>query len=806
MRGIYRDVRLAIRSLMKQPGFAVVSILTLALGIGATSAIFSVFKTVILQPLPFPESEQLVQLWEHDFTDAREENFVGTLNYLDWKTQRIFESTGAYWLGQTSVVGYGAPEEMKIGASTGDFFSTLRVTPLLGRNIQPGDDKDGAPQVAVITYGLWQRKFNGDRNVIGRSIRINGEAGTIVGVLPEHFIVTHSQAELWTGLVLPTTPDSMRGRFLRVVGRLKPNVTIEQARAHMGGVAKANLAKMPEYNNNMGINVVPMHQQIVGDVQRPLTIVLAAVGILLLIACVNVANLLLSRASTRSKEMAIRAALGASRFRLIRQLLTESAVLSLLGALLGLLLAAWGTALLVRFVPDTSMLPRIEEISVDAITVAVTAVIAIITAILFGLAPAIDASRTDLQTVLRNTSRGSTHGRGGKRFRDLLVGSEIALAVVLLVSAGLLLKSFKELTDVDPGVRTTGAVTMRIEIPFSNFPTGEPQKRIAFYDRLFDEMRAVPGVTHVGATQHMPFGGPGRGDGFDIEGRTYPEGQGPSSDMRAVSGDYFGAMGMKLIAGRTFDLRDRSVRSYVVNDLLAKKYFPNENAIGKRLTIVWNPDDEPSTGEIIGVVGNVRQAGLGEEANRAMYVNWAMSPVRQLTVIASSNVDPHTLIAPLTGVVRRLEPEATVANVKTLDEVVMNTIARPKFNASLLTIFSVLGLFLSAIGIYGVLSYSVAQRTQEIGVRMALGAQPKQVMRFVSREGMTIAVIGLVIGTIGALAATRVLQSLLYGVSATDPFVLGLVWVVVAAVAFLAVFMPARRATKVDPLVALRTE
>jgi predicted permease len=805
MREVYSDVRLAVRSLMKQPGFAAVAILTLALGIGSTSAMFSVFKAVVLQPLPFNEPERLVQIWENDTTDAREQNPVSTHNFRRWQEQRrVISHIGAYWTGGGSLAVAGDAEEIELGGATGELFATLQTRPLLGRLLREGDDVAGNENVAVLSYELWQRRFGGDRNVIGRSIKVAGDPFTVVGVLPREFLLANSSAELWVGLELPTEPPAMRGRFLHVVGRLARGVSIEQARAHMDEVAKVAQAAMPDHNRGMLINLVPLHEQIVGDVQRPLTIVLASVGILLLIACVNVANLLLSRASTRRKEMAIRAALGASRSRMIRQLLTESVVLSIIGAVLGLLLAAWGTALLVRFIADAALLPRIDEISVDGVIVAVTAVIAIVTAMLFGLAPAIEASRTDLQNVLRSTSRGSTHGRGGKRFRDLLVGSEIALAVVLLISAGLLLKSFNELLSVDAGVKTEGRLTMRVEVPSSTFP--EEHHRFAFYEKLFQQVRTLPGVTHVGATQHMPFRNEIRGDGFKVEGRALTPGQDPSGHMRMVGGDYFAAMGMRVISGRVFEPRDNARLAFIVNEAMVKKHFPNENPIGRRLSIAWNPGDPDTPGEIVGVVNDVRQSGLNSDVSPALYINYPLNADPQMTLIIASSGDPETLAAPITRMVRTLAPEATVADVMPLEDVVMKTVARPKFNASLLTIFSALGLILAAIGVYGVLSYSVSQRTQEIGVRMALGAQPKQVMQFVSREGMTIAVIGLAIGTVAALIATRVLQSLLYGVSATDPAVFAVVWVVVAGVAFLAVYLPARRATRVDPLVALRTE
>nr|MDQ3282540.1 ABC transporter permease [Acidobacteriota bacterium] len=675
--------------------------------------------------------------------------------------------------------------------------------------IQPGDDVQGSPDVAVLSYALWQRKFGGDPAVIGRTVRLFDTPFRIVGVLSQDFVLplahTDAQAEVWMGLALPTEPPAMRGRFLRVIARLAPGVTMQRAQDEMAALARRLEAEDPEYMSNMSVNVVPLHEQLVGKVRRPLMIVLASVAILLLIACVNVANLLLSRASTRRKEMAIRAALGASRGRLVRQLLTESLVLSLVGAMLGLLFAVYGTTLLVRFIPDPSILPRLDEISVDGSTVGVTALVAMATALLFGIAPAIDASRADLQNVLRSSSRSSTSGRGGKRFRDFLVASEIALAVVLLVSAGLLLKSFRELLSVDPGLNTGNALTMLVSIPSQTY--GEDAQRTRFFEELFRRMRAVPGVTSAGATQMMPFVGLGRVDGFKIIGRPPAAiGDEPNAAMRAVGGDYFHAIGMKLLSGRVFDARDAARRTYVVDQTFVQKYFPKENPLGRQLSIVWGPGDPPSVGEIVGVVSSVRAYGLDKDPEPTLFVHYAFAPPSRLTVIARTKENPSTLAPIVTKIVRSMDGNATVSEVRTLDALVMKTVARPKFNATLLTLFSALGLTLAAIGIYGVLAYSVAQRTQEIGVRMAIGAQPGQVMKLVSREGMQIAVIGLIAGTLAAIAATRLLQSLLFGVSASDPLVIVLVWLGVAAVAFLATYIPARRATRVDPLIALRAE
>jgi putative ABC transport system permease protein len=810
MSDFLSDIRLTIRTLVRQPGFAAVAILTLALGIGATSAMFSVFKAVVLEPLPFKDPSNLVMVWEHRLSEVdRDRNVVSTRHFREWQTQtRVFASMGAYWLGTASLTAQGDPEEVSIGAAAGDLFATLGARPLLGRWITAEDSTKNAT-VVVLSYSLWKRKFAADPRIVGQSVQLDGLANTIVGVMPPDFILpdgrtrASADAELWTTLPLPASEPFIGGRFLRVIARLAPGVTEPQAQERMTSIA-ARLARERAANRNWGINTLPLHDQLVGDVRRPLMVILASVGILLLIACVNVANLLLSRASTRRKEMAIRAALGASRLRLVRQLLTESVVLSTIGGVLGLLLAAWGTALLLRFIPDAALLPRLENISVDSLTVAVTAIVAIGTAILFGLAPALESSRTDLQTVLRTSNRGTTHSRGGKRFRDVLVASEIALAVVLLVSAGLLLKTFKELLDVDPGANPRGALTMKVVVPGSSY--SEPHTRVAFYDRLFDRLAAIPGVTHVGATQQMPFTAAVYGDSITIVGKPLPrEGENLGSEYRNVGGDYFRAMGMKLVGGRTFDGRDRdrSSRKVIVNDILAKRYFPGESPIGQRINCDF---EEEFTAEIIGVVGSVRQGGLRLEPSPALYMNYVMSPPTALTIVISSTGDPSALIVPATRIVREMDPKTTISQAIPLDELIMRTIARPKFNASLLVLFSALGLILAAIGVYGVLSYSVSQRTQEIGVRMALGAQPRQVMKLVSGEGMRIAILGLLAGTAAALVVTRLLRSLLYGVTASDPSVLVLVWVVVGSVALFATHLPSRRATKVDPLVALRAE
>ncbi len=796
---LLKDIRYALHSLRAHPGFAIVAILTLAAGIGATTAIFSVVNGVLLQPLPLREPERLVMIWEQNLSEpGADPNHVSPANYTEWtrQTTRVFSSLGTAFDWEVSMTGYGDPEVTRAGLVNGSLFRTLGVKPYIGHLIEHDTDR-----ITVLSYAFWQKKFGGDPRAIGRSVSIDGDSYTIAGVMPREFLVPKSTADLWVPFVIQ--PD-VRGRYLTAVARLAPGVTVDQARAAMNVVAQRTAVAFPKWNTNMGAKVIPLHEEVVGNVRRALLIVLAAVAFLLLIACVNIANLLLSRATSRSKEMAVRAALGASRGQLIRQLLTESLILAVIAGALGIVLARSATTLLVHSLPESAMMPRTAEIAVDGRVLAVSALLTLVTGLFFGLVPAIEASRANLQSGLTTTSRGTSHDRRGKRFRNALVMAEVALATLLLVGAGLLIKSFAKLERVDPGLRTEGVLTMRIVLPNSYLP---PEKRRAMVTHLLEEVRAVPGVEHAGAIMsvNMPFTNSRSNTGFHIEGAPPPApGQEPESDIRMVTSDYFRAMGMQIIAGRALD--DRVITpdqtEFVVNEAFARRYF-NGKALGSRIGFEWYYDLK---GEIVGVVSSVRQGGLDNDPAPAIYTSYAHDPNLSFTLALRSSRDPNAIAAPVTRVLRSLDPLMPVTNVKTLDELVSGTISRPRFNATMLALFAALGLLLASIGIYGVLSYSVAQRTQELGIRMALGADASGVRRMVVSDGVKVAAIGVIVGLALALPSTRALASLLYGVEATDPMVFALVALTLTLVALAASYLPARRATRVDPMVALRPE
>ncbi|HVG23924.1 MAG TPA: ABC transporter permease, partial [Thermoanaerobaculia bacterium] len=670
--------------------------------------------------------------------------------------------------------------------------------PLLGRTIESDADHTNV----VLSHHLWQRKFGADPKVVGKRIQIDGDTLTISGVMPRDFFIPKSRADVFVHYRVPPT---VRGRYLGGVARLKPGVSFEQASAFMATVGRQLALAHPDVNTNRGIKLVPVHEEVVGDVRRVLLIVFAAVAFLLLIGCVNIANLLLSRATARAREMAVRSALGASRGILIRQLLTESVILAAVAGVVGVVIAGWMTMLLLRFTPESAMLPRAAEIHVDGGVLAIMAVLTLITGVCFGLAPAIAASRPDLQTGLKSGGRGSSHDRGGKLLRNTLVVIEVALATVLLIGAGLLIKSFARLERVAPGLNAEGTLTTRVVLSRAQ---QEGARRKAMVERILERASQMPGVRYAGAieTINMPFTGSLSNNSFSIEGAPPPkDGEEPDADIRIIAGDYFRAMGMPLIAGRTLDYRrsQPAQTEFVVNEAFVQRYFHGRNVVGRRIGLEWFDDLH---GEIVGIVGSVRAAGLNTEPAPAIYMNYLLDPNSQFTLAVRSDGDPKALHVPLTRALRQLDPLMPVSNTITLEELISGTIARPRFNATMLSLFAALGLLLASIGIYGVLSYSVAQRTHEMGIRMALGADPRDVLRLVVRDGLKVSALGIVIGIVVALPSTRVMEALLYGVEARDVYVFASVAAALALVAFAASWIPARRATLVSPMIALRPE
>ncbi len=804
-----KDLRQGLRSLLKRPGLTAVALVTLALGIGVNTAIFSAVDSVLLRPLSFADPDRLMAVWEHTPHLGIVANEFAPANYFDLRKQNtVFDGVGAFGQLSTNFTGEGEPEQLEGHLVTANVFSILGVAPALGRTFAADEDQQGRENVAVLSHSLWQRRFNRDPGIINRRITLNGESFTVVGVMPPNLFFPVRETELWVPWSMEEGQAEGRGdHYFRLVARLKPGVTREQANAEAEAIAARLAIAYPRTNEGLGFVVNSFHQDYVGDLRRPMLILFAAVGLVLLIACANVANLLLAQATTRRREIAIRMALGASRWAIARQLLTESLLLAAAGGLLGVLGAIWGVAALAQVLPES--LAKLQAISVDSRVFLFTGGVTVLTAIAFGVVPALHATRANPGDALAKTSRDLAGGLSGRYFRRALVIAEVALAVVLLAGAGLLIRSFHRLNQVDLGFKPDNLLTMRMVLPLPKYR--DPEARRAFYDELFRRLNEIPGVEAAGINTRLPLSTSGMKFSFSVEGRTMPSDSNlPFALYRVVNPDYFNAMGIPLQRGRVFDTRDTAAATpvFVINRRLAEQYWPGEDPTGKRLKI--GPVDGPNQwATVIGVVGDVRQAGLYGEQLAELYAPYAqerrswMSP-RDLVVRTNGHA------AALAGAVReavwQVDKDQPVSNIRTMDEVFAATVSRERFQTLLLGLFAALALALACVGLYGVISYAVAQRTHEIGIRMALGAQAGDVLKLVLRQGMTLTFVGLVFGIAGALAVTRVMTDLLFGVTATDSVTFISVAALLILVAFLACYVPARRATKVDPLIALRYE
>src|SRR5262245_22369262 len=813
MNTILQDIRYGLRMLLKSPSVSIVATIALALGIGANTAIFSVVNAVLLRPLPFPNSDALMSIFERDDTRGVVRGSYSFPNFFDLREQNhVFEHVASYHDSDFIMTGRGEPVHLQGGMVTADLFNVLGTTPMLGRTFLPDEDKPTETgRVVVLSERLFASRFNSDASILNQQITLDGKSYTIIGVMPHgfEFPVQNDPLELWTTIAddaAGNTPiTAQRGaHFLRVIGRLKSGVTAGQAQAEADAIAARLEQQYPDTNTHKGIRVESALKALVGDVRPALLILLGAVACVLLIACANVANLLLARAMTRHKEMAVRSALGASRLRVVRQLLTESVLLSLAGGVLGLGLAVWWSDLLIAL--GKQDIPRAIQVGLDWRVLGFTLGVSVLTGLIFGLVPALHLSKTELTESLKE-GRGAGAAAKRNRIRGVLVVAELAIAVVLLVGAGLLIQSLWRLQHVNSGLQPENILTFNVSLPDVRYSS---EKQARFFNDLMARMRSLPGVQSAGAVMPLPLSGDRFGISFEIEGRPVAKKDQPSADVFIVEPNYFRTMGIPIIKGRDFEDRDehKSTPVIIVTETFARQFFPGEDPVGKRIKpglSTW--DDEKSTmREIIGVVADIRSRALNTEPKPTYYLPQSQVPFPQLIGVVKSSNDPRLLTNSVGREVRAMDAELPVFSVKTMDEYISSSIAAPRFNTTLLSIFAAVALVLTIIGLYGVMSYSVAQRTNEIGIRMALGAQARDVLRLIVTDGLKMVLVGLVLGISGALALTRLLATLVFGITTRDPTTFLAIAGLLSIVAMLACYIPAWRATRVDPLEALRCE
>ena len=804
MGSFWQDLRYSWRSLRAKPGFAAIAVLTLALGIWANTAIFSVVNAVLFRPLPFREPGRLAWVANTGTGGGMSAATTRVANFADWRRQnQSFEDMAAYFAffdyGSYSMVGVGEPENLSGVGVSQNFLDVLGVSPMLGRGFVDEESRWNGSKAALLTYGFWRRRFGSDPGVIGRAITLNDQATTVVGVLPASFdfgsaFSPGSRVDLL--VPFPITQETDRwGNTLAVIGRLKPGVTIAQAQAELDLINQQLRQAHPE-RWTFGARVTGLQEQISGRFRRAFLVLFGAVGCVLLIACANLSNLLLARAASRRKEIAVRLALGADRSRLIRQMLTESTLLACCGAAVGLLLAFAGTRALAA--TRAFSIPLLETVSVDGAALGFTLVLALLTGLVFGVVPALQSSGSDVHEDLKDASRGSSEGRRRAWVRGALVVSEVALACVLLVGAGLLTRSFLRLLEVDPGFQPARALAWSIE-PGQRYATGA--QRAAFYERLRRGVEAVPGVESAGVTDTLPLGR-NRSWGVRAKGETYPDRQWLVAFPRVIDSGYIGAMRIPLRAGRDLSAHDtaESEKVMLINETMARRLWPGRDAIGQQV-LTGNTE-----WRVVGVVGNVRHSALEQEASAEMYLPITQSGTGSVDLVVRTKLPAESLVAGVRAALSAVDPNLPTGDFQTLEQIVAQAVSPKRFVTALLGGFSFLALILAALGIYGVISYSVSQRTPELGIRMALGAQRADVLRLVLGQGMRLALVGVALGMAAALALTRLMQGLLYGVSATDPLTFGLIALALTGVALAACYVPARRATRVDPLVALRQE
>lgn len=818
MNRLKQDLRYAIRTLRNKPGFTLIAILTLALGIGANTAIFSVVNAVVLRPLPYAEPDRLMTLWET--MPGSDQRSVAPGNFVDWRTQnKTFQDMAATFYANFNLTSDGEPDRIDGATITSNLMSVLGASAQLGRTFQPDDDEHQDRSVALISDGLWKRRFGADQSVVGRSITIDETPHTIVGVMSRGFQFP-ARSDLWVlgrnrGAVpaslisqLPTNDwvHERDAHFIRVIGRLRPGVTLSQAQSDIAGITRRMEQEFPQSNGGLGSNVVPLHAQVVGDVRGMLFILLGAVGFVLLIACTNVANLMLARATQRDREIAIRTAVGASRLRLIRQLLTESLLLSIVGGLAGLMVSIWAVAVFVKLSPGD--IPRLDEASVDLRLLGFTLLVSLLTGVGFGLLPAFQATRTNLNSALKEGGTKASEGRHRRGARNVLVVTEIALAQVLLVGAALLAISYVRVTQIDPGFNPNRVLTAKIAPAAKKYP--DPKSRSTFYATVLEHLQGLPGVESAGMVMSLPLTGSSMNRGFRVEGRPVPKAdENVTMDFQIVSPGYFSTLEIPIKRGRGLSAADTETSEHVIviNDTMARRYWPNEDPVGRRMGIGESSKDT-SWRTIVGVVGDNRHASLSEPPVPTAFIAYRqdLESWPRMGFVIKAKTDAASLTSAVRKELAAIDPAQPVYAIEPLENLLHASVAQRRFIMMLLGSLSAIALTLAMVGVYGVISFSVSERTQEIGIRMALGARAADVLRMVLGQGIRITLVGILIGVAAAFALTRLLSSLLFAVSATDLRTFSIVAGLLGAVALVACYIPARRATKVDPLVALRYE
>ena len=804
---LLHDLRYAARLQRKNPAFTIVAVIALALGIGANTAIFSVVNTVILRPLPYKDPDRLVMVWEDATKQGYPRDTPAAANFVDWRDQNhVFEGMAAITDDSFNLTGSGEPERLEGHRVSANLFPLLGVEPHIGRVFTAAEDQPGAQHEVLLSYALWQRRFGGDQGIVGKSLTLNGESYIVVGVMPARFQFPSSDSQAWVPIAFTQEDAGNRNRhYLEVLARLKPGVSVVQAQSEMSTIAARLQQQYPQSNTDLGAAVQPLQEHLVGDIRPALLVLLGAVGLVLLIACANVANLLLARAAVRQKEIAVRVALGAIRGRLIRQFLTESVLLSTLGGLVGLGIAYGGLIVLKAFIPEN--ISQAREISMDLKVLGFTFLVSVATGLIFGLAPAIQAARFNQVDTLKEGGRDAATGGSGKRLRSVLVTAEVAISLVLLIGAGLLINSFLRLRNVDPGFRAENLLTMKIVLPETKYE--RMAQRSAFYTDLIQRVQSLAGVRSAAVTTNLPLYRQGNSISISIDGQPAPPpGQERIVVTRIVSPAYLKTMSIPLLRGREITEQDTETSPNVVliSETMARHYWPGEEAVGKRIGVgrIRKPEDWI---QVIGVVKDVRQFELTAEPKPQMYLTYRQFGFFDAQdLVVKTDVDPASLAATVRNAVWEIDKDQPVSNIKTMEEILADSIARQRFSMLLLAIFAAVALVLAGVGIYGVMSYSVAQRTREIGIRMALGAQTGAVLKLAIGYGMKLVIAGLVIGLIAAFALTRVMATLLFGVTATDPMTFALISLLLIAVAVLASYVPARRATRVNPIIALRYE